>query len=323
MPPARSLSVVPVLVALLVTVLTACGSGDAGLPADDRSGPDNGVGASPSPTEPDLSAMGVSVVAVGDVVCDPDYVPADPEAECQDAATADLTSRLEPEVVIGLGDLQYESGELDDFESTWAKGWGRFDDLLLPVPGNHEYKTEDAAGYREFFDTDSYYVREVGAWRVYLLDANCDVVDCEEEAAWLTDELAANPTACTAIATHQPRWSSGDHGSLPVTAPLWDAAVAGGVDLALAGHDHSYERFARLDASGVPTEDGTGTRQFVIGTGGRSLYQLKDPIAGSEAGEDDSYGVLDLTLSPTGYEWKFVDVDDEVLDSGSDTCSGA
>ena len=61
----------------------------------------------------------------------------------------------------------------------------------------------------------------------------------------------------------------------------------------------------------------------MVGTGGRSLYQLKDPITGSEAGEDDSYGVLDLTLSPTGYDWEFVDVDDEVLDSGSDTCSGA
>ena len=324
-PPLRPASASRALVTgallVLLALLAACGSdpasGPDSSPSGDRSGPETGLDTTTLPTDEP-----VSVVAVGDVVCDPDYVPADPEVECQDTATADLTSRIDPEVVIGLGDLQYEDGELADFESTWSKGWGRFANILQPVPGNHEYKTTDADGYFEYFDIGDYYVREIGGWRVYLLDANCEEVDCEEEAAWLSKDLADNPTECAAIATHQPRWSSGDHGSQPVVAPLWDAAVEGGVDLALAGHDHSYERFARLDASGAPTEDDNGARQFVIGTGGRSLYELNDPIAGSEAGEDGVFGVLHLTLSPGAYDWEFVGVDDAVLDSGSDTCRG-
>lgn len=311
------------LALMLVPALAGCSGDDAKDGTVGVQGPDRATPAQEAPPK-----GSVRVVAVGDISCDPGFEPGDPSIECQDEATADLTSRRDPDVVIGLGDLQYEAGELEDFESTWTQRWGRFDDILSPVPGNHEYKTEDAAGYRDYFDAqegaDLRYAEDIGAWRVYFLDSDCDVIDCEEQAQWLSDDLAANPTACTAIATHHARWSSGDHGSQVMTNPLWVAASEGGVDLALSGHDHSYERFARLDVDGQPVADDEegGTRQFVVGTGGRSLYELKDPIAGSEAGVDGSFGVLDLTLNPTGYDWEFVDVDDEVRDAGSETCSG-
>ncbi len=257
---------------------------------------------------------------MGDVAC----APGEPTTEvtCQQEATADLTSRLDPAAVIGLGDLQYDAGALDAYRQSWAQSWGRFDDLIAPVPGNHEYGTAQAGGFEDYFGQEAWSVRDIGAWRVYLLDSTCELIACDDEATWLREDLAAHPDTCTAIAMHYPRVSSGQHGPNPGIAPLWAAAVEGGVDVALSGHDHDYERFSRLDTNGEPTDGATGIRQFVIGTGGKSLYPMRATAApGSQFHQNTAFGVLDLTLSSTGYAWRFVDTADQVLDSGSDTCA--
>ncbi len=256
---------------------------------------------------------------MGDIVCQSDGEPT--ETECQQLATADLASSLEPDAVVALGDLQYEVGQLEEFERSWAPSWGRFDDIIAPVPGNHEYQTEGAAGYLSYFGTGPYYVREIGAWRFYLLDSNCDQIDCDEEAQWLADDLAAHPTACAAIAMHHPRWSSSaEHGPQEQVDALWAAAVEGGVDLSLAGHDHTYERFAPIDADGSVTALEDGIVHFVVGTGGRSQYEIGERQPGSEAAVDGVFGVLDLTLRPAAFEWRFVDTDGEVRDKGGLDC---
>lgn len=190
------------------------------------------------------------------------------------------------------------------------------------MPGNHEYGTDQAAGYQSYFDLPSYYARDLGAWRVYYLDSNCDRIDCDQEAAWLSDQLAEQSAMCTAVAWHHPRWSSGAHGSTDTVQSLWRAAVDGGVDLALSGHEHDYERFGHLDSQGSPTSSG-GTREFVVGTGGKSLYDMRaNPAAGSEFRQNTDFGVLDLRLTEQGYDWKFVNTDGQVMDRGSDLCRG-
>lgn len=279
-------------------VLAGCGSGTAGPPPG-------------APAED-----GVRVVAVGDVACAPGE-PTTPTT-CQHLATADLASRLDPDVVIGLGDLQYETGALADFEASWARSWGRFDDVLAPVPGNHE-EFGDQEGYRAYTGSEGHEVREIGGWRVYLADSNCEADGCEAEAAWLADDLAAHPTACTLVATHHPRWSSGAHGPQGFTQPLWDAMVDGGVDVALAAHDHDYERFERLDVTGHASPG--GTRQLVVGTGGKSFYDLREQRTGSAFVDNEHFGVLEMVLREDGYDWAFVTTEDEVLDEGTDTCS--
>ena len=56
----------------------------------------------------------------------------------------------------------------------------------------------------------------------------------------------------------------------------------------------------------------------MVGTGGKSHYAIADPIANSEVHNDDTYGVLKLTLRPEGYDWRFVPVEGEAFtDSGS------
>jgi acid phosphatase type 7 len=64
-------------------------------------------------------------------------------------------------------------------------------------------------------------------------------------------------------------------------------------------------------------------REFVVGTGGKSHYPILEPIANSEVHNDDTYGVLKLTLHPNGYTWQFVPVAGETFaDSGSGRCHG-
>jgi len=59
----------------------------------------------------------------------------------------------------------------------------------------------------------------------------------------------------------------------------------------------------------------------VVGTGGRSLNEISDPIANTEVYNDQTYGVLKLTLHPKKYEWEFVPVEGETFsDSGGARC---
>jgi acid phosphatase type 7 len=59
----------------------------------------------------------------------------------------------------------------------------------------------------------------------------------------------------------------------------------------------------------------------VVGSGGKSHYPILDPLPNSEVHNDESYGVLKLTLHPKSYEWRFVPVEGEAFtDSGSARC---
>ena len=159
------------------------------------------------------------------------------------------------------------------------------------------------------------------------LNSECSHIDgCEAGSAeerWLRDDLAAHPAACTLAYWHQARFSTGSHGSVSATAALWQVLQDAGADLVLSGHDHDYERFAPMDANGVPGP--TGIPSFVVGTGGDSYYRLHEPIGGLEVGITTSPGVLELALTPDGYEWAFRTVGPTpagtVADSGVARCS--
>ena len=103
--------------------------------------------------------------------------------------------------------------------------------------------------------------------------------------------------------------------------PLWEALYEAGAEVVLSAHEHNYERFAPQNPGGREDPE-DGIREFVVGTGGKDLYPILDPIANSEVHNDDTYGVLWLTLRPQGYDWRFVPVEGESFtDSGSAKCT--
>jgi hypothetical protein len=63
-------------------------------------------------------------------------------------------------------------------------------------------------------------------------------------------------------------------------------------------------------------------REFVVGTGGGTHEHFEGSTApNSEIRKQDTFGVLQLTLHPDSYDWRFVPVaGDPFTDSGSDTC---
>jgi acid phosphatase type 7 len=290
------------------------------------------------PAEPPMAAPvppaptgDVVLVAAGDIACPSDEQPRDDA--CQQAATADLVEAVRPALVLTLGDNQYPSGELAEFERSYDATWGRFKSITRPAIGNHETQTPDAHGYFTYFGAAAgnpatgYYSFDAGSWHVISLNTECHDDDCLEpgsaQDAWLRADLADNRARCVLAYMHRPRFSSDDHhGNATQVTDLWQALYDGGADVVLAGHAHSYERFAPQTPDGELDLD-RGLRSFVVGTGGRSLYGLGDKQPNSELFYNGNFGVLRMTLRPDGYSWEFMPIDGGTgVDSGSDTCRG-
>jgi hypothetical protein len=153
------------------------------------------------------------------------------------------------------------------------------------------------------------------------LNSNIPVNAGSSQEQWLRADLAAHPVDCTLAYWHHPRFSSGAvHGSDTKMQPLWQALYDFGADVVLAGHDHTYERFAPQDPLGF-ADPLRGIRQFVVGSGGRNHYGFDSPIPNSEVRNNDTYGVLKLTLHPDSYSWEFIpEAGKTFTDSGSASC---
>ncbi len=270
----------------------------------------------------------VRVWAVGDAACR-GAEPVGPEACHQWAVSNLVAADATTEALLALGDLQYPGGGIADFLSGYAPSYGRMSDITWPTRGNHEYLTRDAAGYDAYFGSrahpgeGTWYSVDIGvSWHVVVLDSNCVEVGCESGSAqerWLRADLAASTRPCTIGVWHHPRFSSGGHrGVDDAVRPLWQALADDGAEIVLNGHDHVYERFHRQTVDGIA--DPSGIREFVVGTGGRSLYDFGAPLATS-AVRRSVFGALRLDLSVAGYSWAFVDEHGTIVDSGTGECS--
>ena len=274
-------------------------------------------------------APGFVVAAVGDIACTAEDERQ--ETECQHEATSSVVAELEPQLVLALGDLQYPSGKLEDFTTSYDRSWGAFKGITRPVLGNHETQDPGAAGYFSYFGAAAgdpargYYSFDAGSWHVVALNSECGEDGCldkgSDQETWLRRDLAANDAASTLAFWHRPRFSSDTkRGNDASTRHLWGALQEAGADLVLSAHAHTYERFAPSDAEG--RADSGGMRSFVVGTGGKSLYPMGPRQLQSEVAQDTTFGVLGLTLRSTSYEWEFASVEGgDFTDTGTAECS--
>jgi hypothetical protein len=270
-----------------------------------------GLGASVAEARPPV------VVAAGDIAC-----VGEP---CRShRRTAGLIGRIDPRAVLPLGDNQYEKGQLDDYRSSYGPTWGRFKARTYPTPGNHEYLTRGARGYFRYFGrrahprSDSNYSFDLGRWHLLSINSGRGQISARQ-LRWVRRNLQNDHHRCELAYWHHSRWSSGtDHGSDEDMDALWTLLFRQGVDVVLSGHDHGYERFAKLNAGGHRAPS-TGIREFVVGTGGKNLDRFGAPIEGSQR-RIRRFGVLRLVLRADAYRWGFVAVDGSVLDRGAANC---
>jgi hypothetical protein len=258
------------------------------------------------------------VTAAGDIAC--------PDPCLAQRRTARLIGRIDPTAVLTLGDNQYEDGRLTDFRDSYRPTWGRFKRRTFPTPGNHDYHVAGAAGYFTYFGRRAHrrsggtYGFDLGRWHLVSINSGNGV--SHRDLRRVGRSLANDRHRCELAYWHHPRWSSGSvHGSEDGMGPLWRRLFRHGVDVALTGHDHLYERFALMNANGNRAPR-TGIRQFIAGTGGRSHYAAGPRVPGSQKVIDDRFGVLHLRLHPRSYSWRFVAVGGAVLDRGHRKCHG-
>ena len=311
----RSLAV-PLLV-VLALALTSCGSTPA------RARTSSADARTPPQAIAERRAPTVRVVAAGDIACPPGLAVT--PTQCQQGATAALARRLNPRMVLTLGDHQYNENSAAQFSGSYNKSWGTLRPRTRPAIGNHEYLTPGAKGYYSYFRNrqpgpPGYYRVKAGAWQIFVLNSNCDKVNCVREAAWLNRQMARYPSKCSIISMHHPRYSSGlEHGNNRAVIPLWRAAYRHHNDVVLSGHEHDYERFKRMDAVGHLRPE-RGMLEFVVGTGGRNLYRLGTRKYGSAYFQAHSFGVLQLDLRPRSFAWTFRSIGGKVLDRSSRSC---
>ncbi len=280
------------------------------------------------------------IAAAGDIACSPGDVNynngAGTARACRQQATSDLLLGGQLARVLTLGDNQYEDATLEQFLTSYEPTWGRLKPITSPATGNHEYLTNGAAGYFDYFGAAAgdrglgYYSFDVGAWHLIALNSNCSKLPagtaldgCAEGSPqndWLEADLAAHRNTCTLAYWHHPLFNTGKHGGWSIVEPFWTDLYAAGADVVLNSHAHSYERFTPVDPAGSP-DPSTGIREFVVGTGGKNHSAAATPPPISEAINVDTFGVLKLTLHPAGYDWNFVpEVGGTFTDAGSGAC---
>ncbi len=281
--------------------------------------------------------LGVLLMA-GDVSgCDPEEIErATKTGQVLDREINSLKQASIPVRIVILGDLAYESGTHAEFKC-YDKAWGEMlrrtlaepQTDVMPVPGNHEYETEKAAGFFEAFKTntwisaapDAYFQAafpqgSLGAWRLFGLNSEIDNAAASPQYKWLAQHVGASRENCVLAFWHRPVFSSGKHGheGSKTDAPVKQQAMSeieellarNGVSLITNGHDHNFEELAPHDANGK--FDAQGIRSFVVGTGGRKLRKLKGQrwTGISRVFDAETYGILRVELFANRYSWAFL-----------------
>jgi hypothetical protein len=283
--------------------------------------------------------VATTVIAFGDSACAPGTAVTG--NACRQADIGSIVTAADPDFLIGLGDLQYDSGTYDQFvgAGAWDATFGAYRSRTLPVLGNHEYTDPSGRGqgYFDYFygkgvqqgplgtRPDGYYSATMGAWQLIALNTECDPDIANGNRAipggcgvgspqyqWLERVLASSTASCTLVASHRPRWTTGPHPPYGAMSAMWDLMARSGVDVAIAGHNHNTEVFRRIGASGsttTPAVEASGIRSFVSGAGGRSLAPFPGGsnavTAALQARDSSTFGALRLTLRDGSFDWGF------------------
>jgi hypothetical protein len=263
---------------------------------------------SPSPSPPPLSPPTPPIDAEAVIAGAGDIAASNRGAE----RTATLLDGTDPDVVYTVGDNAYPAGAASDYASFYEPTWGRHKAKTRPTPGNHDYLQPGAGPYFDYFGLlagergKGYYAYSLGSWRLYALNSNLAMGVGSPQETWLRVDLAVNRAACVLAYWHHPRFSAGKYADDVRSQAIWRALYDANAEVVLTGHDHNYQRYAPMNPGGA-VDRTRGIRQFVVGTGGNGHSPLVARLDGArEAGDDQTLGVLKLTLSRHSYDWRFV-----------------
>ncbi|PYO94231.1 MAG: hypothetical protein DMD62_06440 [Gemmatimonadetes bacterium] len=224
------------------------------------------------------------------------------------------------------------------YADCYAPKWGDFKDRTYFAVGNGDYLGgRGPTGVYAYLgnrtkgpDGKGWYSIDRGNWHIIFLNTG----DWEQTTAqlqdpngpmnaWLASDLSTVPaTKCIMAVSWNRRIYTTSTGELGLQFNLKQAAsllYAAHADLLVSAYDHLYARFPQTNNNGVPAAD--GFRQFIVGTGGQSLYRAITPAddpnttapmspvevqEGNNTTPGNSNGVIKFRLNDNSYEWEFI-----------------
>lgn len=212
------------------------------------------------------------------------------------------------EFVLMMGDNMYGGEKPADFKN-------KFEDVYRPILdqqvkfyaslGNHD---EPAQRFYEFFNMDGkeYYRFTRNNAAFYALNSN--YMD-KKQLKWLEDELAKDTSEWKIAFFHHPPYSSGGkHGSdtqlREVLEPLF---VKYGMNVALTGHEHFYERI----------KPQKGVYYFISGAGGKLRQgDVKDKSTLTEKAYDSDMSFMLAEIVNNQLFFQVISRTGQTVDSG-------
>ncbi|MEX1071245.1 MAG: metallophosphoesterase [Anaerolineales bacterium] len=237
-------------------------------------------------------------------------------------AVAEMIDSWQVDFIITTGDNNYPNGEAETIDENIGQYYHRYIgnykgeynlgseiNRFFPSLGNHDWVTEGAEPYLDFFTlpgNERYYDVVWSPVQLFIVDSDPHEPDgvgiSSDQAAWLQEELASSEEAWQVVIMHHPPYSSSEHGS---TVALQWSYQDWGADVVLAGHDHVYER---LEVDGLP--------YLISGLGGHaSRYDFVNILPESKVRYNDTWGALRVTVTSQSMAIEFINIDGLLIDS--------
>lgn len=230
-------------------------------------------------------------------------------------------------LLITTGDNAYPSGTHEQFQTNV---FGVYRALfataaVYPTPGNHDYRTGDAAPYLANFvlpeqalraqDNERYYSFDWGPVHFVALDSErmldeASAARSDDMLDWLEADLKANARPWAVAYFHRPPYSVSSHkGSEQVVSKIVPLLEKYGVQLVFNGHNHSYERYHPL--RGGKAVEG-GVTYVTTGGGGAHRYDIgQSPLL---AAGSDHYHFVSAQADACTLRWEAIDDAGAVID---------
>jgi tartrate-resistant acid phosphatase type 5 len=234
---------------------------------------------------------------------------------------ANLVKSWKPDFILTVGDNNYPVGAAETID--WrigafyhefiypykgALGRGADRNRFFPTLGNHDWNTDQAQAYLDYFTLEGnerYYDFVWGDVHFFALDSDYREPDGvtlgSRQALWLQNGLAESKSIWKLVYMHHPPFTSGKRG--PVEWLRWPFKEWG-ADAALFGHDHFYER---LSIDGFP--------YFINGLGGGGIYDFGQIAEGSQVRYNADYGAMLVVADPRQVTFQFINRSNEEVDS--------
>ncbi len=223
----------------------------------------------------------------------------------------------DPDFIVFTGDMvnsgssQYEwDAWFDAGEDVLARR------VLVPSHGNAEWLADNYFAQFSMPNNEEWFSIRYGDLHLVSLNDTVRLFgDIDEQAKYMQDVFAKTDAHWRVAAHHQPTWTSntnhaGNSNLLAAWTPVFDQF---GVQLALNGHNHFYERSVPI-FDGVEAAPGQGTTYMVSGGAGAPLYTGYQDAWFREAVATVEHFVM-VDFSASGMDGTAYDPQGNVLDT--------